>query len=111
MKCYILSADLMFTSQVSGAAKRAQIETQSIQSAAQLTSPLGAIVVFDLASPRIAIDSTIRELVEMGVQVVAIGPHVQREKLEVAEAAGATRVISKGQAHRELAEILLSLVH
>lgn len=111
MKCYVISRDLMFSSQVSGAAARAGVELQTVGSLAACGSAEEAsIVILDLTMPGINIRDAIHEAtVNTSIKIIAVGPHVQGEKLDAANEAGAHFVLSKGQAHRELATLLSDL--
>lgn len=107
MKCFLLSKDLMFSSQVLASSRATGYEVQSVLDSASVTD--GAVAVLDLTTPGLAIAETIQGLSARDVRVIAVGPHVQTERLQAAEAAGAWQVISKGQAHRELGQILRSV--
>ena len=111
MKCYLISRDLMFSSQVSGAAAQAGIEFQTMGTPADCGVPEEAsVVILDLTMPGLNIESAIHEAAAItSTKIIAVGPHVQGEKLEAAKEAGAHFVLSKGQAHRELATVLKEL--
>lgn len=104
MKGGLLSRDLMFSSQVGQAASAAGVELRTIGDVSSVEDE--SLVIVDLTMPGLDIATTIAALDSQGVRVLAIGPHVQGEKLTAAEHAGAWRVLTKGQAHRELATVL-----
>ena len=108
MKCYLLSRDLMFSSQVSMAAKSTGVELHTIGDVASIDDP--SLVIVDLTTPGLDISTTIAALNAKEVCVIAVGPHVQEERLAAATQAGARRVLTKGQAHRDLAGVLKELL-
>jgi CheY-like chemotaxis protein len=69
-----------------------------------------ALILVDLASDPRAANRTIQVLKTSSatrrVPIVAFGPHVAAENLEQAHAAGADRVVTRGQLQSSLAEIL-----
>ena len=109
MKCYLLSRDLMFSSQANGAAGQAGFETQTIGDVEGVVNTEPSVTILDLTMPGLDIAAVVRDLSERGTKIIAVGPHVQGEKLEAAQTAGADLVLTKGQAHRELASVLKKL--
>ena len=107
-KCFILSQDLMFSSQVAGASSAAGLETRNIQSAQQVDGE-APLVVLDLTTPGLDIGQTVSSLKEANAKVVAVGPHVHAGKLELATQAGCDVVLTKGQASRDLGATLSAL--
>jgi CheY-like chemotaxis protein len=115
----VLSRDLMFSSQVAGAARAANVESQTVASAeavvaAALDSPNTLAVLVDLAVAGLdqqALAGLITQLRERHatVRLIAVGAHVQTEKLAAAEQAGFEFVLTKGQARRELPELFAKL--
>ena len=105
MKGYLLSKDLMFTSQVHHAAGNAGIELTTIHQTSEL-DPEFEIAIVDLAFPGLDVSTAIADFKDAKIRVVAVGPHVQQERLAAAESAGAWQVLTKGQAHRDLADVL-----
>ena len=106
MQCFILSQDLMFSSQVSGAAKAAGLDAKTIGNASQISSDRPHVIVVDLTLAGLDIAAVTSSA---DARVVAVGPHVHEGKLNAAAEAGC-RVLSKGQASRELASVLGELV-
>ena len=112
MKCFLLSQDLMFTSQARGAAESAECEPVTIANADEAISLLtsaerdmpgaSGIAVIDLTAAELDIQPTIELLKRHDIRVIAIGPHVHEAKLEAAKSADCDYVLTKGQASREL---------
>lgn len=102
MKCFLLSRDLMFTSQATGAANAAGCETQTVGNLDQVTADEPHVVVLDLTLPGLDIASTVEGLKKNSAKVIAVGPHVHEANLAAAQEAGCDFVITKGQASREL---------
>ena len=108
--CFVLSRDLMFASQVTGGIQANGLTAKSVANASQIPTDQPCIVILDLTIPGLDIAAVVAELREnAGIRVVAVGPHVHEGKLQAATDAGCDRVISKGQASRDLAGILQSL--
>ena len=106
MKCFVLSRDLMFSSQASSAATQANVEPQTVSSSSDVSAEAEGVTIVDLSTPGLDVDSVISGLAAGNTKVIAVGPHVHGEKLEAAQAAGAHYVLTKGQAHRELTTVL-----
>ena len=117
MKCLLQSRDLMFSSQVSGAARTAGVDMESFAAADQLLDRAGEmegdyLALIDLTFPRldiVAVTRKLREVRNSPASVIAVGPHVHKEKLAAATVAGCDHVLSKGQASRELAALFAEL--
>ena len=119
MHCLVFSRDLMFSSKVAGAARAANVESKTVASAealiaAVLDHPGALAVLFDLAvagldqQTLVALTTQLREQ-HATVRMIAVGAHVHAEKLAAAEQAGFEFVLTKGQASRELPELLAEL--
>ena len=106
MKCMILSRDLMFSSQAKGAASQAGLHPQMIVSAEDCDAGGNSIVILDLSTPGLDIPEVVAELLTKNVRVIAIGPHVHEQKLTTAQNSGAHSVLTKGQAIRELVDVI-----
>lgn len=107
--CFVFSKDLMFSSQISGAAKSAGFDTKTVLGIDQVNSDSTHYVVLDLTIPSLDIADAVRTLKDGGATVIAVGPHVHEAKLELARESGCDRVLSKGQASRELGAVLAKL--
>ena len=110
MQCFILSRDLMFSSQASGAASAVGLSVSTVSAVGQIESSELSIVVLDLTTPGIDILATVESLKVAGARVVSVGPHVHEAKLTAATEAGCDAVLTKGQASRELGDVLRSLI-
>jgi DNA-binding NarL/FixJ family response regulator len=112
MSTLLLSTDLMLGSQVSGAAARTGASVQSFGSAEKLLERLiadeAALVILDLglSTPNVAtLVATIRQR-SPSAKVIAFGPHVHKQRLEAAAAAGCDQVMSRGQFHAAMDQLL-----
>ena len=109
MKCFLLSRDLMFSSQATGAANAAGFETSTVPSIDGIALEEPHVVILDLTSPGLDVASTVASLKQTQAIVVAVGPHVHEAKLSAAQEAGCDAVLTKGQASRELGAVLAKL--
>ena len=110
MKCYLYSQDLMFSSQVAGAAASANCEFANLRSVEELSAEGQHVVVIDLSPQGLDISQFIASCKSReNVRLIAIGPHVHETKLEAARQAGSDFVLSKGQASRELPTLLRTM--
>jgi DNA-binding NarL/FixJ family response regulator len=116
MPALALISDLMMQSQVSGAAQRAGVSLQVVSSDSALiakakeSSP--QLVIVDLSHPGIdpaALLEQLQPLLPPGAATLAFGPHVHKELLAAANAAGFGSVISRGQFHANMVVILASV--
>lgn len=100
-----LTADLLFAARIRGAAPGAV----AVQSLARLLDAVGAgtrLVLVDLqAREGVEAVGAVKAAVP-GAEVVAFGPHVAEAALESARAAGADRVLVRGQFVRQLADLV-----
>ena len=113
MTALALISDLLMQSQVSAAATRAGAELhvafsdEALLSKADATPP--RLVILDLSHPGLdpaALLARLKPLLVEGATVIAFGPHVHKAKLEAAAAAGCDLVISRGQFHAQMGELL-----
>jgi CheY-like chemotaxis protein len=109
----------MFSSQVAGAGRVAEVDVQTIGTTESLLATAEAnrdklAILVDLGVPGLDVDSltslarSLREIKE-DAKLIAIGPHVHAEKLTAAEESGFDFVLTKGQASRELSALLADL--
>jgi len=101
LRVLLVSADLMATSRMAGLAREAGAELET------LAAPHGApraeaydVVLLDLQSlpgEPATLVARARHLGGATAKVVAFGPHVWREKLDAALAAGADDAVSRGE--------------
>jgi DNA-binding response OmpR family regulator len=115
MAVLALTSDLVLRSQLAGAATRVGAQVDIVASLDELltrgraTQP--SLVILDLNHAELTpaeIVPRIREHVG-GATILAFGPHVHKERLAAATAAGCDRVLSRGQFHAGMESILESL--
>ena len=110
-----LTTDLMFSSQVLGAASTLNLKLQLAASPADLPAKVTAdcrlaLVDLTVAGPDLAgVVATVRRAAP-GAKVVAFGPHVDEARLAAAHTAGCDLVLSRGQFHKQYAELLRAVV-
>jgi DNA-binding response OmpR family regulator len=114
----LLTADLLQSSQVAGAARLANARLRVFSSADALCAALseaalpeeGArLVIVDLALPGLDIRALVERLQTLAAgkpRMLAFGPHVHTERLAAAREAGCDQVISRGQFHSQMDELL-----
>jgi CheY-like chemotaxis protein len=115
MAAVLLTADLACSSKVAGAAVRTGRRVEIAMSVAALIEKgAGAeLVILDLMSPAtdpIGLLPKLRALAPPPIIVMAFGPHVNEERLAAAREAGCDEVISRGQFHSRLDELLSKYV-
>jgi len=109
-----LVADLIFASRIRGAADAQGVPVQVVRSADELLARARAapprLVLVDLEARAADPAGTIARLRATpegaGVPIIAFGAHVNRDAIEAARAAGATRVLARSAFVRELPELL-----
>jgi DNA-binding NarL/FixJ family response regulator len=106
MSAILLSADLLGTSQFTGAAARAGCQLTVAPTSDALFARLAAaparLVVIDLSTTRsdlAELVARLRGLTEPPAAVLAFGPHVHEDRLQSARDAGCDAVMSRGQFH------------
>jgi len=113
MKTVLLTNDLMLGSQVTQAARQVDTDLEVIAQSNQLVSACDSAtpvqVILDLNSSLPAVTDLIERIRELapGARIIAIAPHVHVSKIETAQAAGCDAVFTKGQFHRQMAEVLV----
>jgi CheY-like chemotaxis protein len=106
-----LTSDLMFSSQVLGATKALGhslgIAANTTDMAAKLTGDTRLVLV-DLTLPALHVEEVVAVVRKTSpdAQIVAFGPHVDEQSLAAAQEAGADLVLSRGQFHKQYAELL-----
>ena len=115
MSVVALISELMMQSQVSGAAQRACAELVLVSSENALLEKIAeaspGLVVVDLSHPGldpVQLMERLRPVLPAGAATLAFGPHVHKAKLEAAAAAGFTGVMSRGQFHANMDDLLAS---
>jgi len=113
MPAILLSADLMTSSQVAGAATRQQVQLITLANPSALAeheSVAGAdLVILDLTIGSLdpaAMVATLKSLPDPPRRIIAFGPHVHEARLTAAQAAGCDAVLSRGQFHATMDALL-----
>lgn len=108
----LISTDLMATSKADGAAARTGVTLRSI-------APNGAVELARAESPRLVIldlTASIADIAQLvtdlreaapEARIIAFGPHVHEVKLQAAQDAGCDQVLTRGQFHKQLDQLLL----
>ncbi len=115
MSAILLTADLLCSSQVAGAAARAGVAISTAMNVTALLEQAEGkkLAVLDLAMPELnvgGLDVTVllprlRER-SPGIRIVAFGPHVKEDLLQHAQQAGCDAVLTRGQFHMQTEEVL-----
>jgi len=112
MHVLMITTDLMLSSQAKGAARRAGCELQvvaNVDAALQVVARRHTrLVVLDLGTSGIDPSRVVPQLrsgAAKEIAVVALGPHVQKQRLDAARAVGCDRVVSRGQFHSRAQDI------
>ncbi|HVC95741.1 MAG TPA: hypothetical protein VND64_18755 [Pirellulales bacterium] len=115
MAAVLFTADLACSSKVAGAAARTARRVETAMSVASLVEKgAGAeLIILDLMTP--AADPgellpRLRALTPPPISVIAFGPHVNERRLAAAREAGCDEVITRGQFHSRLDDLLLRYV-
>ncbi len=112
MPALLLTADLACSSKASGAAARAGGELHVAMSIAALLEKTASlrpeIILLDLTAPGLVPAEVVAQLkaCSPAARVIAFGPHVHEGKLAAAAEAGCDEVISRGQFHSQLEQML-----
>ncbi|MBS0189730.1 MAG: response regulator transcription factor [Planctomycetes bacterium] len=106
------AADLLWASKIKATADALGLACRPVRNMEMLEarladSPVGALLV-DLASPEIAM-AMIARVKPRGpeIRVLAFGPHIERETLQAARAAGADEVLTRGAFDHNMDQVLL----
>jgi DNA-binding response OmpR family regulator len=109
----LLSNDLMFSPAVAAAATARGNSLRVATSPAELqkiaeSSPLRLVIV-DLATPSVDVASVVKQLraaITSPPAIIAFGAHVHAEMLDAARDAGCDEVLTRGQFHRQMHEVI-----
>jgi hypothetical protein len=110
----VLNRDLLFGSRIRSALTRLGLESCFVATAEQFAAALSrepnavAIGIIDMNSPiswDVICEAQSREE-DRVVPTIAFGPHVDIEGRRAAKAAGITRIVSNGQFHTDMAELI-----
>jgi hypothetical protein len=109
----LLSSDLMFQSRISSSARALEKTCVTDRSVAKLVervseASLVRMVLIDLTLNTIdlAIDIPTLKNVFPSCKIIAYGPHVDVERLQLAQESGAHAVFTRGQMDRDMTSIL-----
>jgi len=112
MQAVLITSDLMLGSQVSGAAAQHGVSLTMLMDAGQLADHAAtetiALVVVDLATPRLDLSNVIQQLLaacDPVPRIIALGPHVQPAALQAAQDAGCDEVFTRGQFHAQMNDV------
>jgi DNA-binding NarL/FixJ family response regulator len=112
MTVLALISDLMMQSQVSAAGERVGTTVQTVSTADSLLSAAETtdtrLVILDLSHPGLQVSELLAKLkvVRPAAAIIAFGPHVHKDRLAAAEAAGCTAVMSRGQFHATIDQVV-----
>jgi DNA-binding NarL/FixJ family response regulator len=112
MNVVLLANDLMVISRLQSAAANVGARIHGVSSGSQALAVCdaenAALLIIDLATPGIELDfvQQLKAGAASRVRVVAFGPHVHKERLAAAQAAGCDTVASRGQFFSEVNAIL-----
>ena len=113
MPIVLLTNDLMVASRIEGAAARAGVPFQSAANADDALSRGAAngatLFLVDLSTAPMDITSIVGRAHSMTVPpptIIGFGPHVHKERLAAARAAGCDEVLSRGQFFADLEAIV-----
>jgi CheY-like chemotaxis protein len=101
----------MFPSKVAGVAASQGITLQTASSAAAAVEKAAdaSLVIVDLTTPRLDLVDLVAQLRSLGAPpktILAYGPHVQEAQLAAAQEAGCDLVLTRGQFHAHMGELL-----
>jgi CheY-like chemotaxis protein len=118
MAILLLSADLLFSSRVAGAAERLGSKLQTVGTPDALLEALAAadpwsLVLLDLNTFGWSISEWVtrmREAPQPPRAIVAYGPHVHTQRLDEATAAGCDAVLTRGHFNAQMDAVLAEYV-
>lgn len=109
----MLCSDLFFGSQIDGAVQISQVPTRLVDDVAGAVAAIRSadvkLLIVDLENPGLELNSLIEQLGANRPRLLGFYPHVRKDRLAAAEAAGFDEVISRGQFSAQLVEILKSV--
>jgi DNA-binding response OmpR family regulator len=115
MNLLLVSSDLLIGSQVTGAVARvgasmhvARDATQAAESCGQQQIDLALLDLSTIATDIATLVAQLRACEAPPARIVAFGPHVHAAKLQAARDAGCDDVVSRGELHARLDQMLKS---
>jgi len=116
MNATLLSSDLMLIAAAQGAADRHGVTLTPAADAESVLEACGnravGLVIIDLRAPALNLSELVTKLrrsLPPGGSIVASGPHVHRESLAAAAAAGCNEVITRGEFDRRIDALMARL--
>jgi DNA-binding response OmpR family regulator len=115
MKFLLLSSDLMLMSAAQGAADRHGATVKVVGNpdsiAAECAADAIELVAIDLRTPRLDVAGVVEQVraAAPAAVILAGGPHVQRDSLAAAAAAGCDEVVTRGQFEGRLEALVARL--
>ena len=112
MSLYYLTNDLMFSSRVAGVAQQLGLQLRMIGSLANLLDEAKtagcSFVLIDLTLPGLNPAAAVEQIKAAfpNAELVAYGPHVHEARLQSAAAAGCNEVLTRGQFHQNMEQVL-----
>lgn len=113
MAVLLLTSDLATSSKVAGAATRQGVQLAVAMDSSMLAGKAAEqstrLVILDLSTPRLDIAGAVRAVIDHAPTrptIIAFGPHVHEGLLAAARDAGCDRVLSRGQFHSQIDELL-----
>ena len=114
MSINLLSTDLMFPSRVRAAAAARGLKLDVAMSAAALDDRLAAapceLLIVDLSAAGADLSELVTQVKAAKHPpgaILAVGPHVQEDKLRAAAEAGCDIVLTNGQFHAQMEEVMV----
>jgi CheY-like chemotaxis protein len=112
MAILLLTNDLMASSRAAGTARQSgttlHTVANSVAALQQLQEAAYSLAIVDLTTVGSAIGALVEDLkrIQPELSIMAYGPHVQEHLLEAARSAGCDRVLTRGQFHAQMTEII-----
>lgn len=111
MAAVLITSNLVFSSQVAGAANRAGVELQTLnnQDGLMAAAAGASVLLVDLSTPGMRIADLVaraRLLEPPPAEIVAFGPHVHQARQMAARSAGCDVVLAQGAFVSAMNEIL-----
>lgn len=113
MSVLYLTADLLFSSQVTSAARQLGLDVTLVNSSSQLLATLAAenahLLIIDFTTPDLnllELIPTLREQAPTEITIIVYGPHVDTASTAAAKQAGCDMVYTRGQFSSQMVDIL-----
>ena len=112
MSALFVTSDLLFSSQVQAAARQAGVPLEVLRSPSELPGCLDSgnarLLILDLSTAGCDPADLLPQIGQRpeGPYVVAYATHLMKSKLQAARAAGCDQVLTRGQFHAQMDDIL-----